>query len=32
MLKRIKKYLVCKRLGIKHPWKASGDKGFIQFG
>ena len=32
MIKRIKKYFFCKRMGIKHPWKASGDKGFIQFG
>ena len=32
MIKRFKKYLACKRLGIRHPWKASGDKGFIQFG
>jgi len=29
MIKRIKKYLWCKRMGIRHPWKASGDKGFI---
>lgn len=32
MLKRIKKYLYCKKIGINHPWKASGDKGFIKFG
>ncbi len=32
MFKRIKKYLICKRLGIKHPWKASGEKNFIQIG
>ena len=32
MIKRIKKYLFCKRMGIKHPWKASGDCGFIQMG
>lgn len=32
MIKRIKKYLFCKRMGIKHPWKASGDKNFIHMG
>ena len=31
-MKRIKKYLFLKRLGIRHPWKASGDRGFIQMG
>lgn len=29
MLKRIRKYLWCKRMGINHPWKASGDKRFM---
>lgn len=29
MFARIKKYLWCKRMGIRHPWKASGDKGFL---
>lgn len=29
MINRIKKYLWCKRMGINHPWKASGDKKFI---
>ena len=28
-MKRIKRYLWCKKIGIKHPWKASGDKHFI---
>lgn len=32
MIKRIKKYIWCKRMGIRNPWKASGDNGFIQFG
>ena len=32
MIKRIKKYLWCKRMGIHHPWKASKDKNFIQIG
>lgn len=32
MIRRIKAYFWCKRMGINHPWKASGDSGFIQFG
>ena len=28
-MKRIRKYLWCKRMGIRHPWRASGDKRFI---
>ena len=32
MMTRIKKSLWCKKMGIRHPWKASGDKGFITFG
>ena len=32
MMTRIKKYLWCKKMGIRHPWKASEDKGFITFG
>ena len=32
MIKRIKMYLFCKRMGIKKSWKASGDKHFIQMG
>ena len=28
-MKRIKRYLWCKKIGIKYPWKASGDKHFI---
>jgi hypothetical protein len=32
MIKRIRKYLFLKRLGIKNAWKASGDNGFIQMG
>lgn len=32
MIKRIKKYFFLKRLGIKKPFKASGDKNFIQMG
>ena len=32
MLKRIKMYFWLKKLGVHHPWKASGDKGFIQWG
>ena len=32
MMTRIKKYLWCKKMGIRHPCKASGDKGFITFG
>lgn len=31
-MKRIKKYLFLRKLGIRHPWKASGDRGFIQMG
>ena len=31
MIKRIKTYLFLRKLGIHHPWKASGDKGFCQF-
>jgi len=31
-MKRIKKYLFLRKLGINHPWRASGDKGFIQMG
>lgn len=30
MFKRIKKYLWCKKMGINHPWKASGDKKFLR--
>lgn len=29
---RLKKYFFLRKLGIKHAWKASGDKGFIQIG
>ena len=29
MIQRIKKYLWCKCMGIRHPWKASGDKRFL---
>ena len=32
MLKRIKMYRWCKRMGINHPWKASGDKKFMNLG
>ena len=32
MIKRIRKYLWLKKIGIRHPWKASGDKGFIRVG
>lgn len=32
LIKRIKVYRQLKEWGIRHPWKASGDKGFIQFG
>lgn len=32
MIKRIKKYLFLKKLGVRNPWKASADKGFIQMG
>lgn len=32
MIKRIKKFLFLKKIGVRHPWKASGDKGFIQMG
>ena len=32
MIKRIKKYVFLKRLGVNHAWKASGDKGFIKMG
>lgn len=31
-MKRIKKYLFLRKLGVRHPWKASGDRGFIQMG
>ena len=31
LIKRIKAYRFCKQLGIHHPWRASGDKNFIQF-
>jgi hypothetical protein len=31
MIKRIKVYLFLKKLGVNHPWKASGDKRFCQF-
>lgn len=31
MINRIKKYLWCKKMGIRRAWKASGDKNFIQF-
>lgn len=30
--KRVKIYFFLKKLGIKHPWKASGNKNFIIFG
>ena len=30
MIKRIRKYFWCKRMGIRHPWKASGDKNFLK--
>ena len=30
--KRIKIYFFLKKLGINHPWRASGDKSFITFG
>ena len=32
MMTRIKKYLWCKKMGIHHPWKASGDKKFMNIG
>ena len=32
MIKRIKKDLWRKKMGIRNPWKASGDKMFITFG
>ena len=32
MIKRIKKYLFLRKLGINHPWRASGDNGFIRMG
>lgn len=32
MIKRIKKYLFLKKLGINHPWRTSGDKNFIKMG
>lgn len=31
MIKRIRAYFWCKRMGINHPWKASGDSNFIRF-
>lgn len=31
MIKRIKTYLFLKKLGVRHSWKASGDKEFCQF-
>jgi len=31
-MKRIKKYFFLRKLGIKHAWKASGDRNFIQIG
>lgn len=31
MIKRIKTYMLLRKLGVKHAWKASGDKGFIQY-
>lgn len=31
VIKRIKTYLFLRKLGIRYPWKASGDKGFCQF-
>lgn len=31
-MKRIKIYFMLKRMGINHPWKASGDKKFISWG
>lgn len=30
LIQRIRLYKWCKRMGIRHPWKASGDKFFIQ--
>lgn len=30
MIKRLRKYFFLKRMGIKKPFKASGDKNFIQ--
>lgn len=32
IVKRIKVYFFLKKIGIKRPWKASGDKNFITFG
>ena len=32
MFKRLKKYFWLRRLGVNHPWKASGNKSFIQMG
>lgn len=32
MIKRIKKFLFLKKIGVRHPWRASGDKNFIQIG
>ena len=32
LAKRIKTYRQLKKWGIRHPWRASGDKSFIQFG
>ena len=31
-MRRIKKYFFLRKLGVNHPWKASGDNGFIQMG
>lgn len=32
MIKRIKVFLALRCMGIRHPWKASGDRGFISWG
>ena len=32
MIRRIKAYFWCKRMGINHPCKASGDSNFMRFG
>lgn len=29
---RIFKYRLCKALGMRHPWKASGKNGCVKFG
>jgi len=30
LIQRIRRYRWCKQMGIRHPWKASGDKKFIR--